>query len=37
MRERVHAYGGEIQTGPRTPVGWRVAATLQLDDDSGGP
>ncbi|WP_375478569.1 sensor histidine kinase [uncultured Jatrophihabitans sp.] len=37
MRERVHAYGGEIHTGPREPAGWRVAATLQLDDESGNP
>ena len=33
MRERVHAYGGQVQTGPREPTGWRVAATLQFDED----
>jgi signal transduction histidine kinase len=37
MRERVHAYGGELHIGPRQPAGWRVAATLQLDDDSDTP
>lgn len=36
MRERVHAYGGDLQAGPRSPTGWRVSATLLLDesDDS---
>lgn len=33
MRERVRAYGGQIQTGPREPAGWRVCATLRLDGD----
>ncbi len=37
MRERVHAYGGQVQTGPREPAGWRVAATLQLDDEVRAP
>ena len=34
MRERVHAYGGQVETGPREPAGWRVTATLLLDEDS---
>jgi signal transduction histidine kinase len=32
MRERVHAYGGQVQTGPRSPAGWRVSARLHLDE-----
>lgn len=28
MRERVNAYGGEVESGPRRPVGWRVAARI---------
>jgi signal transduction histidine kinase len=32
MRERVHTYGGDVQAGPREPVGWSVAAQLSLDD-----
>jgi signal transduction histidine kinase len=32
MRERVHAYGGDVQSGPRDPGGWRVSARLHLDD-----
>jgi signal transduction histidine kinase len=32
MRERVHAYGGDIESGPQQPSGWRVAARLRLDD-----
>ena len=31
MRERVHAYGGDVQAGPRGPGGWRVSARLRLD------
>jgi signal transduction histidine kinase len=31
MRERVHAYGGDIQAGPRRPAGWQVSARLRLD------
>lgn len=35
MRERVLAFGGEIQAGPRAPTGWRVCATLSLGDSDG--
>jgi signal transduction histidine kinase len=31
MRERVSAFGGELDCGPRDPRGWRVAALLRLD------
>jgi signal transduction histidine kinase len=31
MRERVHAYGGDVQAGPRRPGGWQVSARLRLD------
>jgi signal transduction histidine kinase len=31
MQERVHAYGGDVQAGPRQPGGWRVSARLHLD------
>ncbi|MGH3245638.1 MAG: sensor histidine kinase [Trebonia sp.] len=31
MRERVHAYGGDVQAGPRGPAGWQVSARLRLD------
>ena len=31
MRERVHAYGGDVQAGPRQPGGWQVSARLHLD------
>jgi len=33
MRERVHAYGGDIQAGPRTPSGWQITAKLRLDEE----
>jgi signal transduction histidine kinase len=31
MQERVHAYGGDVQAGPRQPSGWKVSARLRLD------
>ena len=31
MQERVHAYGGAVQAGPRPDGGWRVTARLHLD------
>ncbi len=31
MRERVSAFGGELDCGPRQPQGWRVAARLRRD------
>jgi signal transduction histidine kinase len=31
MRERVSAFGGELECGPRHPRGWRVTARLHLD------
>ena len=31
MRERIHAYGGDVQAGPREPGGWQVSARLRLD------
>jgi signal transduction histidine kinase len=37
MQERVHAYGGDVQAGPRQPGGWKVSARLHLDaSDTGG-
>ena len=33
MQERVHAYGGDVQAGPRQPGGWKVSARLHLDGD----
>jgi signal transduction histidine kinase len=35
MQQRVHAYGGDVTSGPREPGGWRVAARLRLDGDDG--
>ena len=32
MRERVLAVGGQVQTGPRSPVGWQVSARLPTGD-----
>jgi len=34
MRERIHAYGGEVRAGPGQRGGWAVSARLRLD---GGP
>ena len=34
MQERVHAYGGDVQAGPRQPGGWKVSAQLHLDGDA---
>jgi signal transduction histidine kinase len=31
MRERVHAYGGNVQAGPSGTGGWKVSARLRLD------
>jgi signal transduction histidine kinase len=31
MRERIGAFGGELDFGPRHPCGWRVTARLELD------
>jgi signal transduction histidine kinase len=31
MRERIGAFGGELDFGPRHPCGWRVTARLDLD------
>jgi signal transduction histidine kinase len=36
MRERIHAYGGDVQAGPRQPVGWTVSARLRLDGGEAG-
>jgi signal transduction histidine kinase len=32
MRERVHAFGGEVRSGPRAPRGWAVSARLRLEE-----
>jgi signal transduction histidine kinase len=31
MRERIKAFGGELDCGPRDPRGWRVSARLRPD------
>jgi signal transduction histidine kinase len=36
MQERVHAYGGDVQAGPRQPGGWKVSARLHLDGGDTG-
>ena len=33
MRERIRAYGGDVQAGPRQPAGWAVSARLPLDNE----
>jgi signal transduction histidine kinase len=35
MAERVHAFGGQVRSGPRTPRGWQVSAQLPIDDPAG--
>ena len=35
MRERVHAYGGNITAGPGRSSGWHVSARLRLDEPDG--
>jgi len=37
MRQRVKAFGGDVQAGPRSPAGWRVSARLRLDQDQEVP
>ena len=32
MRERVHAYDGEVESGPRRPAGWRVSARIGVSE-----
>jgi signal transduction histidine kinase len=29
MRERIKAFGGELDCGPRDPQGWRVSARIR--------
>ena len=31
MRERISAFGGDLDFGPRDPSGWQVTARLALD------
>jgi signal transduction histidine kinase len=31
MRERIRAFGGELDCGPRDPQGWRVSARIRPD------
>jgi signal transduction histidine kinase len=31
MRERISAFGGDLDFGPRHPCGWRITARLDLD------
>jgi signal transduction histidine kinase len=33
MRERVHAFGGDVRTGPRESGGWQVRARLRTGGD----
>ncbi|MDQ1671989.1 MAG: hypothetical protein QOC98_551 [Frankiaceae bacterium] len=33
MRERVHAFGGDVRTGPRAAGGWQVRARLRTDGE----
>jgi signal transduction histidine kinase len=33
MRERVHAFGGDVRTGPRATGGWQVRARLRTSGD----
>lgn len=33
MRQRVRAFGGEVEAGPRSPAGWRVSANLRTDQE----
>jgi signal transduction histidine kinase len=37
MRERVHAFGGEVQSGPRTAGGWQVHARLHITGEADAP
>lgn len=37
MRERIHAYGGDVHAGPRRTTGWQVNATLQSDEEPRTP
>ena len=32
MRERIRAFGGDVQAGPRQPAGWAVSVRLPLDN-----